>query len=103
MFLRWKNKASAGIASVFQNDAIQKRKEKKEHKTEINERYAQIGKLITQNEWLKKIWSVIFLRQPSNHWSIGLVQIFLLLSRPACCLLIELRYIMDTDCHILMI
>ena len=54
MLSRWKNEAIAGLASVFENDAAQKRKEKKEHETEIDELYAQIGKLTTQNEWLKK-------------------------------------------------
>ena len=48
------NEAIVGLASVFENDAAQKRKEKKEHETEIDELYAQIGKLTTQNEWLKK-------------------------------------------------
>ncbi|TCS81417.1 transposase [Pectinatus cerevisiiphilus] len=104
MLSRWKNEAIAGLASVFENDAAQKRKEKKEHETEIDELYAQIGKLTTQNEWLKKkIWSVIFLRLQGNHWLIGLVQIFLLSSRPACCQLIELRYTTDTDYQIPMI
>ena len=51
---RWKNEAIAGLASIFENDVTQKRKEKKEHETEIDELYAQIGKLTTQNEWLKK-------------------------------------------------
>ena len=54
MLSRWKNEAIARLATVFENDAVKKRKEKKEHEAEIDELYAQIGKLTTQNEWLKK-------------------------------------------------
>ena len=54
MLTRWKKEAIAGLPSIFENDAAKKRKEKKAHDAELEELYAQIGKLTTQLEWLKK-------------------------------------------------
>jgi transposase-like protein len=54
MLARWKKEAIEGMPSIFQNDAPKKRKEQKEHQAELEALYAQIGKLTTQNEWLKK-------------------------------------------------
>lgn len=54
MLTRWKKEAIEGLASVFENDISKKRKEQKAHEAELEELYAQIGKLTTQNEWLKK-------------------------------------------------
>ena len=54
MLTRWKKEAIAGLPSIFANDAARKRKEKKTHDAEMEELYAQIGKLTTQVEWLKK-------------------------------------------------
>jgi transposase-like protein len=52
MLTRWKKEAIEGLASVFENDNSKKRKEQKAHEAELEELYAQIGKLTTQNEWL---------------------------------------------------
>ena len=57
---RWKREAIEGLPSIFEDNSSQKRKEQKAHEQEIQELYAQIGKLTTQNEWLKKIWFLIF-------------------------------------------
>ena len=54
MLTRWKKEAIAGLPSIFANDAARKRKGKKTHDAEMEELYAQIGKLTTQVEWLKK-------------------------------------------------
>lgn len=54
MLTRWKKEAIEGLPSVFENDSAKKRKEQKAHESELDELYAQIGKLTTQNEWLKK-------------------------------------------------
>lgn len=54
MLARWKKEAIDGLPSVFENDSAKKRKEQKVHESELDELYAQIGKLTTQNEWLKK-------------------------------------------------
>ena len=54
MLSKWKKEAIAGLPSVFENDAAKKRKEQKAHEEELEGLYAQIGKLTTQNEWLKK-------------------------------------------------
>ena len=54
MLSKWKKEAAAGLPSVFENDAAKKRKEQKVHEAELDELYAQIGRLTTQNEWLKK-------------------------------------------------
>lgn len=54
MLARWKREAVEGLPSVFENDTSKKRKEQKAHEEELQELYAQIGRLTTQNEWLKK-------------------------------------------------
>lgn len=54
MLSRWKKEAIDGLPSVFENDSAKKRNELKAHEAEMEELYAQIGKLTTQNEWLKK-------------------------------------------------
>ena len=54
MLTRWKREALEGLPSVFENDSAKKRKDQKAHEAEKEELYAQIGKLTTQNEWLKK-------------------------------------------------
>ena len=51
---RWKREAEEGLPTLFRDDSAKIRREKKAHEEELNELYAQIGKLTTQNEWLKK-------------------------------------------------
>lgn len=46
--------AVTGLPSIFENDTAKKRKEQKAHEAELDGLYAQIGRLTTQNEWLKK-------------------------------------------------
>lgn len=54
MLSKWKAEAVRGLPAVFENDAAKKRKEQKAHEAELEELYTQIGRLTTQNEWLKK-------------------------------------------------
>jgi len=54
MLSKWKREAIDGLHTVFENDVTKKRKEDKAREAELDELYAQIGKLTTQNEWLKK-------------------------------------------------
>lgn len=54
MLSRWKREAEKGLVTVFQDNAAKERKARKAHEAELDELYAQIGKLTTQNEWLKK-------------------------------------------------
>lgn len=54
MLSRWKREAEAGLPSLFENNAAKERKLREEHEAELQELYAKIGKLTTQNEWLKK-------------------------------------------------
>lgn len=54
MLSKWKKEAITGLSSIFENDVSKKRKEQKERESQLEELYAQIGKLTTQNEWLKK-------------------------------------------------
>lgn len=54
MLTRWKKEAIEGLPSVFENDNAKRKKEQKIHEAELEELYTQIGKLTTQNEWLKK-------------------------------------------------
>ena len=54
MLSRWKREAETNLFLLFENDSAKKRKEQKEQETQLQELYAQIGKLTTQVEWLKK-------------------------------------------------
>lgn len=54
MLSRWKNDAERNLYLIFEDSLSKKRKEEKNHEEELQQLYAQIGKLTTQNEWLKK-------------------------------------------------
>lgn len=54
MLSKWKREAETNLFQLYQDNAAKERKARKEQETEIQELYAQIGKLTTQNEWLKK-------------------------------------------------
>ncbi len=54
MLSRWKVEAEKNLHTLFQDNAAKERRTKKAHEDELQELYAQIGKLTTQNEWLKK-------------------------------------------------
>ncbi len=54
MLSKWKREAETQLYTLFQDNAAKVRKAQKDRDAELNELYAQIGKLTTQNEWLKK-------------------------------------------------
>ena len=54
MLSRWKREAETQLYTLFQDNSAKERKAQKAREDEIQELYAQIGKLTTQNEWLKK-------------------------------------------------
>ncbi len=96
MLTRWKKEAIAGLPSIFANDASKKRKEKKAHDAEMDELYAQIGKLTTQIEWLKKIWPLSFPPQNGDAWSnLEMTGFFLSRCRQICCPFLAARCIID--------
>jgi len=54
MLSRWKREAEKNLYTIFQDGTAKERKIKKSHEEQLEELYAKIGKLTTQNEWLKK-------------------------------------------------
>lgn len=54
MLTRWKKEAIDGLPTLFENTSAKQRKLQQEFDAEREELYAQIGRLTTQNEWLKK-------------------------------------------------
>ncbi len=54
MLSKWKRDAETNLMLLFQDNSAKERKTRKAYEEEIQELYAQIGKLTTQNEWLKK-------------------------------------------------
>ena len=50
----WKAVALKGLASLFENGHWELAAEKAVHEKQVNELYAEIGKLTTQLAWLKK-------------------------------------------------
>src|SRR3972149_5225929 len=51
---KWKNQALAEFAQVFEEDRKGERAREAEHEKQINELYAEIGRLSAQLSWLKK-------------------------------------------------
>ena len=54
MLSKWKREAETPLYTLFQDNSSKERKAQKAREAEINDLYTQIGKLTTQNEWLKK-------------------------------------------------
>lgn len=50
----WKSAALKGLPSLFEKTDTDQRAEKEEHEKQLQELYAQIGRLTTQVSWLKK-------------------------------------------------
>jgi transposase len=51
---KWKSQVLEGLPQIFDDDHKTEKALEAEHEIETNELYAQIGKLSTQLEWLKK-------------------------------------------------
>jgi transposase-like protein len=51
---RWKKQALDGFAEIFQKDDKQERTKEAAHERQLEELYAEIGRLTTQVNWLKK-------------------------------------------------
>ena len=51
---KWKAAALKGLPSLFDKEDVAQRAEKEAHEKQLQELYAQIGKLTTQVAWLKK-------------------------------------------------
>ena len=82
MLSRWKRIAESQMYTLFQDNSGKERKVQKDQEVQINELYTQIGRLTTQNEWLKKIWSLNYLsRRGGFSWTWS-ERIFLYLHRP---------------------
>ncbi len=54
MLSKWKREAESQLYTLFQDNTAKERKAQQEREAEVNELYAQTGRLTTQNEWLKK-------------------------------------------------
>jgi transposase-like protein len=52
---RWKKQATDHFAELFQKDAKQERAKEASHERQLEELYAEIGRLTTQVNWLQKI------------------------------------------------
>ena len=51
---RWKNEAIQNLPSLFTDDRKGVQALKKTYESKIDELYAEVGRLTTQNTWLKK-------------------------------------------------
>lgn len=54
LLTRWKAEAVKNMPQVFENGNKALRQQSKQHEAQVEELYKQIGRLSTQNEWLKK-------------------------------------------------
>ena len=89
MLSKWKREAETQLYTLFQDNSSKERKAQKARKAEINDLYAQIGKLTTQNEWLKKIWFLSLVYRNAACLWIWTDQLFQFPYRPAFWNLIE--------------
>jgi transposase-like protein len=53
---KWKKQALEDFAQLFEDDRKGEREREAGHERQINELYAEIGRLSAQLSWLKKIW-----------------------------------------------
>ena len=51
---RWKGQALEGLPNLFEDDRKTEKALRAAHERELNELYAEIGRLTTQLNWLKK-------------------------------------------------
>lgn len=51
---KWKKQALADFAQLFEDDRKGEREREAEHEKQLNELYAEIGRLSAQLSWLKK-------------------------------------------------
>ena len=51
---RWKNQALEGLPNLFEEDRKTEKALKAKHEQQLQELYAEIGRLTTQLNWLKK-------------------------------------------------
>lgn len=51
---RWRAQALEGLPKLFENDRKTQKAEEAAHERQVQELYAEIGKLSTQLAWLKK-------------------------------------------------
>ena len=57
---RWKKQALDHFSELFQKDDKQERAKQAAHERQLEELYAEIGRLTTRVNWLKKIWPRLF-------------------------------------------
>lgn len=51
---KWKNQVVENLAQLFEDDRKQEQRRLNEHQRQLQELYAEIGRLTTQLSWLKK-------------------------------------------------
>jgi transposase len=51
---RWKQEALQGFSGLFEDHCKEENRQTAEHERQLNELYAEIGRLTTQLNWLKK-------------------------------------------------
>lgn len=54
MLSKWKRDVEKNMSVLFQDNTAKERKALREQEAEMDKLYTHIGKLTTQNEWLKK-------------------------------------------------
>ncbi len=86
MLTRWKTEAANNFHILFENENAKIRRQARDYEAQIDELYKQIGKLTAQNEWMKKIWNLIFIEGSGSSWWIPTILIFLYRNRHKCCL-----------------
>ena len=66
---QWKAQALKNLPRLFDDEQPKAKQSQTEQK--LNELYAEIGRLTTQVNWLKKIWSRRYREVSGKHWWSG--------------------------------
>ncbi len=53
---RWKKQALENFSQLFEDDRKGEKASQAEHERQLNQLYAEIGRLSAQLSWLKKTW-----------------------------------------------
>jgi transposase-like protein len=72
---RWKTQVLEELPSLFEKDGKTDKAQQAAHDRQVEELYAEIGKLTTQLTCLKKIWPRAFREMNVTNWWSGIIQI----------------------------
>jgi len=75
---QWKTKFLQEVPRVFERQSKDLNKMRADYEKQMENLYAEVGKLTTQLSWIKKIWHLQRLGLNARKWWTGNIRMFLL-------------------------